>query len=96
MPEITDAAICCGWAGVFNLVEPGTARELGGRKVQNCLATGADMVVSSNPGCLLQIHAGLECAGRGLPVLHMVELLDASIRGTPKEALLHNGAARGK
>ncbi len=94
--EIPDAALCCGSAGIFNLVEPETAREIGDRKVQNCLATGAEMVVSSNPGCLMQIRAGLERAGRKLPVLHMVELLDAAIRGTPKEALLPNGAARGK
>jgi glycolate oxidase iron-sulfur subunit len=94
--EIPDAALCCGSAGIFNLVEPETAREIGDRKVQNCLATGADMVVSGNPGCLMQIAAGLERAGRRLPVRHMVQLLDASIRGTPKEALLGNGAARSK
>jgi glycolate oxidase iron-sulfur subunit len=85
--EVPDAAICCGSAGIYNLVEPKPAQELGDRKVQNILQTGAEAVVSSNPGCLLQIRAGLERAGRPMPVLHMVELLDASISpqagGTP-------------
>ncbi len=86
--EVPDAAICCGSAGIYNLVEPGPAQELGDRKVQNCLATGPEIIVSSNPGCLLQISSGLQRAGRKVPVLHVVELMDASIRGTPKEALL--------
>jgi glycolate oxidase iron-sulfur subunit len=85
--EIADSAICCGSAGIYNLVEPGPARELGDRKVENILTTGAEAIVSSNPGCLLQIRAGLERAGRPLPVLHMVELLDASIRGLPVSAI---------
>jgi len=79
--EVPDSPLCCGSAGIYNLIEPEPARELGDRKVQNCLSTGADMIVSSNPGCLLQIKAGLARAGRRLPVLHMIELLDASIRG---------------
>ena len=85
--EIAEPAICCGSAGIYNLVEPGPARELGDRKVENILTTGAEAIVSSNPGCLLQIRAGLERASRPLPVLHMVELLDASIRGLPLSAI---------
>jgi glycolate oxidase iron-sulfur subunit len=85
--EVPDAAICCGSAGIYNLVEPKPAQDLGDRKVQNVLQTGAEAVVSSNPGCLLQIRAGLERAGRPMPVLHMVELLDASIRGLPLSAI---------
>ncbi len=88
--DVPDGGICCGSAGIYNLIEPGPARELGDRKVQNCLSTGAEMIVSANPGCLIQISAGLERAGRRLPVLHMVELLDASIHGTSKGALLRN------
>jgi len=80
--EVPDSAICCGSAGIYNLVEPGPAKELGDLKVLNCLSTGADLIVSSNPGCLLQISAGLQRAGRVMPVLHMIELVDASIRGT--------------
>jgi glycolate oxidase iron-sulfur subunit len=86
--EVPDAALCCGSAGIFNLIEPVAAEELGDRKVQNCLATGAEVIVSGNPGCLLQIGAGLARAGARLPVLHTLELLDASIRGMPAEAVL--------
>ena len=84
--EVPESAICCGSAGIYNLVEPEAAEELGDRKAENILKTGAEAIVSSNPGCLLQIRAGLERAGRPLPVLHMVELLDASIRGHPLAA----------
>jgi glycolate oxidase iron-sulfur subunit len=86
--EVADSAICCGSAGIYNLVEPGPARELGDLKAQNCLATGADVIVSSNPGCLLQIGAGLGRAGNHTRVLHIVEVVDAAIRGTPSTELL--------
>ncbi len=83
--EIPDSAICCGSAGIYNMVEPETAQQLGDRKVENCLSTGADMVVTSNPGCILQIAAGLQRAGHHIPVRHMIELVDASITGNTKE-----------
>jgi len=85
--EVPDSAICCGSAGIYNLVEPQPAEQLGDRKAQNCLSTGAQAVVSANPGCLLQITSGLRRAGRELPVLHMVELVDASIRGVRPEGM---------
>jgi glycolate oxidase iron-sulfur subunit len=85
--EIVDSAICCGSAGIYNLVEPGPAQELASRKAQNVLATGADMVVSANPGCLLQIECGMARAGRSLPTRHFIELVDASIRGVSLRAL---------
>ena len=81
--EVPDAAICCGSAGIYNLVQPEPARELGDRKSRHVLATGAEALVSSNPGCLLQIQASLEQLGRPMPAYHMIELLDASIRNVP-------------
>jgi glycolate oxidase iron-sulfur subunit len=81
--EVPEAAICCGSAGIYNLVEPEAAEQLGQRKAEHVLSTGARAVVSSNPGCLLQIRAALERARRPLPVFHMVELLDASMRNAP-------------
>ena len=81
--EVPDAAICCGSAGVYNLVEPEPANQLGDMKVQNCLSIKPDMVVSANPGCLVQIASGLERAGKHVPVRHMIELIDASIQGVP-------------
>ena len=79
--EIPEADICCGSAGVYNLVEPHTAVELGDRKARHILTTRADAVVSSNPGCLLQIASRLEQAGQPTRPYHLVELLDASIKG---------------
>jgi len=70
--------ICCGSAGLYNLLEPEPAAELGRRKVANLTATGATAVVAGNPGCALQIAAH---AGGRLPVYHPVEILDASIFG---------------
>ncbi|MBA3946370.1 MAG: 4Fe-4S dicluster domain-containing protein [Herpetosiphonaceae bacterium] len=85
--EIEEAAICCGSAGIYNLTEPEPAQQLGDRKVKHVLATGADLIATSNPGCLLQIMNGLERAGHPLPVVHPVELIDASIRGIIPAAL---------
>lgn len=88
--EIAEASMCCGSAGVYNLLHPETADELGDRKVRNLLATEAEAVVSANPGCLLQLMSGLRRLGhKELPTFHMVELLDASIRGISREELLH-------
>ncbi len=85
--EITEAEICCGSAGVYNIVEPDPARELGERKARNVLATGAQMLVTANPGCLMQIAASLERAGKPMALAHTVEVLDASIRGVPVSTL---------
>lgn len=79
--ETREPEMCCGSAGIYNIVEPEAARELGDRKVQNVLDTGADLVATSNPGCLLQIKSGLARAGHTLPVVHLIELVDASISG---------------
>jgi len=70
--------ICCGSAGLYNLLEPEPAAELGRRKVANLTATGATVVVAGNPGCALQIAAHSD---RKLTVYHPVEILDASISG---------------
>jgi glycolate oxidase iron-sulfur subunit len=90
--EPAEAALCCGSAGIYNLVKPGPAKELGERKVRNVLATEPDLVASGNPGCLLQLQSGIRLAGSHIPVVHFVELLDASIRGLPVESLLKPGA----
>ena len=86
--ETAEAALCCGSAGIYNLVRPGPAKELGDRKVRNVLATAPDIVASGNPGCLLQLRSGLRLAGSQVPVVHLVEVVDASMRGLPAESLL--------
>jgi len=85
--EIPEAPICCGSAGIFNLVQPDTARELGDRKAQHIAALHADVVVTGNPGCILQLQSGLARQNRKTPVLHTIELLDASIRGRTLNSL---------
>jgi glycolate oxidase iron-sulfur subunit len=77
--EIPDGEICCGSAGVYNLLQPAAARELGDRKAAGVAATGAELLVSANPGCAMQIAAALRRAGAPLPVAHVAEVLDASL-----------------
>jgi glycolate oxidase iron-sulfur subunit len=71
--------LCCGSAGIYNLIKPEPAAELGERKARNLLDTGAEAVAAANPGCALQITAHTERLGRSLPVLHPMELLARSI-----------------
>lgn len=85
--EIAESEICCGSAGIYNLVKPEPAEALGNRKADNIIDTGAQALVSSNPGCLLQLRNALERRGNPLPAFHPVELLDASIRGQAPEPL---------
>ena len=79
--DIPEAEICCGSAGIYNLVEPGPAEELGERKARNILDTNPELIATANPGCLLQINASLARLGEAIPTVHPVELVDASIRG---------------
>ena len=86
--EPAEQAICCGSAGIYNLVQPDAARELGDRKAGHVLATDADVYASANPGCLVQVTTALRRRGQPLPALHPVELLDASISGEERAAVL--------
>jgi glycolate oxidase iron-sulfur subunit len=76
-----DSDSCCGSAGVHNLLEPESAREIGQRKVDSVLAADAELLVSANPGCTLQLQMLLRERGRELRTAHPIEVLDASIRG---------------
>jgi glycolate oxidase iron-sulfur subunit len=86
--EIASAEICCGSAGVWNVLNPEPARELGDRKARDVLATGADLLVTANPGCLMQVAAAVHRAGGVIGLAHTVQVLDASIRGLPAQSLL--------
>ncbi|MBD2579769.1 heterodisulfide reductase-related iron-sulfur binding cluster [Oscillatoria sp. FACHB-1406] len=81
LKEPLDAALCCGSAGVYNMLQPDVAEELGQQKVDNLLNTGAQLIASSNPGCSLQIIKHLRQKGVIMPLRHPIELLDISIRG---------------
>jgi glycolate oxidase iron-sulfur subunit len=87
LAEIPDAAICCGSAGVYNLLQPDAAMELGRMKADNVRRTAPDALAAANPGCLIQISANLG-GGDPVPTFHPVELVDASLRGEDAAALL--------
>jgi glycolate oxidase iron-sulfur subunit len=86
--EPAEQDTCCGSAGIYNLVQPRTAAELGDRKARAVLATEPEAYASANPGCLVQVTAALRRQGRPLPAFHPIELLDASIRGVDAHELL--------
>jgi glycolate oxidase iron-sulfur subunit len=85
--EPAEQELCCGSAGIYNVVQPDAARELGDRKAANVAAAAPDVYVAANPGCLVQVSAALRRAGQPLPALHPVELVDASLRGIPAPEL---------
>ncbi|MDJ0746358.1 MAG: heterodisulfide reductase-related iron-sulfur binding cluster [Xenococcaceae cyanobacterium MO_167.B27] len=81
LTEPIDAALCCGSAGIYNMLQPEVANELGQQKVTNLINTGADIIASPNPGCALQITKHLRFKDKQPMVIHPIELLDYSIRG---------------
>ena len=87
--EIKEAEICCGSAGIYNMSSPSLPRSLASARPRISLDTGAQMIVTSNPGCMLQIQASLKKMGHNeIPTAHPMEVLDASLRGEPVETLL--------
>jgi glycolate oxidase iron-sulfur subunit len=81
--EPAEQDLCCGSAGIYNVVQPEAARDLGERKAKHILRTGAQVLASANPGCLVQLATTLRRLGQPVPALHPIELVDASIRGVP-------------
>lgn len=79
--ELAESDMCCGSAGTYNLVEPAMAARLLDRKLDRIAETGATCVAVANPGCSLQIQAGLRARGMAARVVHPVELLDEAYRG---------------
>lgn len=83
--EPPDADLCCGSAGIYNLLEPDAAARLGDRKLSALESTAPEVVCSANPGCTLQIQAAARRAGREIVVKHPIELVDASARNARLE-----------
>ena len=77
--EMAESDVCCGSAGSYNLQQPELSDALLARKVDAIVATGADVVVTANPGCMLQVRSGLDERGLRTPVLHVVEVLDRAM-----------------
>jgi glycolate oxidase iron-sulfur subunit len=80
LAEMRLADNCCGSAGVYNITETHTSLELLKEKMENARATGAGVIVTANPGCLLQMRAGAEIHGTGQKVWHVMELLDRALQ----------------
>jgi glycolate oxidase iron-sulfur subunit len=78
--ELPEADLCCGSAGSYNLTEPEMASRLQARKIRNIARTGADTIVTTNPGCILQIRSGIEkILGKPLQVIHLADFLAQSL-----------------
>jgi len=87
LKEIAEPELCCGSAGIYNILNPEPARELGDRKAANIVATGAQVLVTANPGCLMQVAAAVRRRGGTIALAHTAHVLDASIRGLSADAL---------
>ncbi|MFI5266621.1 MAG: (Fe-S)-binding protein, partial [Chloroflexota bacterium] len=74
--EMRDSDRCCGSAGIYNITQPELSRRFMAEKAQSAAETGADVVVSANPGCIIQVEAGLRQRGSQIAVKHIVEILD--------------------
>jgi glycolate oxidase iron-sulfur subunit len=77
-----EADVCCGSAGIYNVTQPEMSRRLQKRKIEHILATQADVVVTANPGCFMQLASGLQRAGSHMRVIHIVDVLDLAYRET--------------
>jgi glycolate oxidase iron-sulfur subunit len=78
--ELPLSDLCCGSAGVYNIVHNDLAMSLLEKKMRRVAETGAEVILTANPGCLLQLRAGAAMFGRGERVAHVVEILDQSYR----------------
>ena len=78
--EMDESALCCGSAGIYNVTQPERSHELMERKLDHALATGASTIVTANPGCQLQLEAGLRERGANVRVRHLVDVLDEAYR----------------
>jgi glycolate oxidase iron-sulfur subunit len=74
--EMPESSLCCGSAGVYNLTNPKESRQLQQRKLDHAATTKAEVIVTANPGCYIQLQSGLDERGDSTRVKHIVELLD--------------------
>jgi glycolate oxidase iron-sulfur subunit len=79
--EMQESSLCCGSAGIYNILRKQMANELGDRKAANTMATGAPVVVTANPGCYMQLRSSLARNGSDMDVRYIVELLDEAYGG---------------
>lgn len=80
LEEMSGSDMCCGAGGVYSLTHNEMSMRLLDHKMEHAMATGASIIATSNPGCMIQLEAGLRRAGRSARVVHVVELLDEAYR----------------
>ncbi|GFP21020.1 glycolate oxidase iron-sulfur subunit [Candidatus Hakubella thermalkaliphila] len=80
--ELNESTWCCGGAGIYNITHSDLSMQLLDRKMANIAATGVETVVTSNPGCLLQLELGVKRAGLNIEAVHILELLDRAYQGS--------------
>jgi glycolate oxidase iron-sulfur subunit len=85
LKEMPESSLCCGSAGIYNVTQPEMAAQLGARKLNNAQTTNAEVLVTANPGCHLQLAGGLRRRGSTMRVRHIVELLDAAYAGDARQ-----------
>lgn len=88
LKEVPEGELCCGSAGIWNVLNPEPAAELGDRKAKNVLSTGAELLVTANPGCLMQVASAVRRQGGEIGLAHTAQVLDASIRNLGTATLL--------
>jgi glycolate oxidase iron-sulfur subunit len=88
--EMPFADVCCGSAGIYNVVQNEMAMQILERKMDSVNSTAAGVVATANPGCMLQLRAGVRLHGKGQRVLHVVEVLDEAYRGAEKSGELRH------
>jgi len=74
--EMEESSLCCGSAGIYNVTNPEFSQRLLERKLANALETGADTIISANPGCIMQVASGLRRRGSPVKIQHLMDLLD--------------------
>ena len=78
--EMPGADLCCGSAGIYNVVQNEMSMQILAHKMESVNATGAEIIATANPGCMLQLQAGVRLHGSGQRVMHVVEILDEAYR----------------
>ncbi len=78
--EMQESAVCCGSAGIYNVTQPVMSRQLQERKLTHTTETQADVVITANPGCFLQLQSGLQRTGSSMRVMHIVDILDMACK----------------
>jgi len=92
--EMKESSLCCGSAGIYNIIREEMANELGDRKALNAMETPATEVVTANPGCQMQVRASLRRNGSSARVRHIADLLDEAYGGAKTKRAIIGRAAR--